>query len=238
LLAEDNLASQLIVQKTLEKIGHMVQVASTGLQVLQMLNGNKFDLIVMDVEMPEMDGLEAIRRIRQQETQSGRHIPILAITAYAVKEDQEKCLAAGADVYLPKPFSPERLNSAIEDSLLPLSGLDVESPLDMDTALQVVGGDRDLLRRAVGLFLERDYPRHLQDMKEGIARHDALAIRRAAHGLKGDLASLGSRSACDVALRIETMGREGVLDNVYAALQQLEAEVRRFAAYFALPVAS
>lgn len=236
LLAEDNLASRLIVQKTLEKIGHAVQVADNGRQVLQMLDGQRFDLIVMDIVMPEVDGLEATRQIRQREAGTGRHVPIVAITAYATKQDQDECLAAGVDVYLPKPFSPERLSSAIERLLLPVPDLKVESPLDMDTALQVVGGDRDLLRLAVGLFLERDYPRHLQDLKEGLARCDPQLVRKAAYGLKGDLASLGSRSAYDAASRIETMGREGNLDDASAALTQLEAEVKRFAAYFALPV--
>jgi len=236
LLAEDNLASRLIVQRTLEKIGHAVQVASNGHEVLQMLDGQRFDLIVMDIVMPEVDGLEATRLIRQREAGTGKHIPIVAITAYATKEDQDECLAAGADVYLPKPFSPERLSSAIERLLLPMPDLKAESPLDMDTALQVVGGDRELLRLAVGLFLERDYPRLLQDLKESLARRESQSVRRTAYSLKGDLASLGSRSAYDVASRIEAMGRAGDLDSASAALAQLEAEVKRFAAYFALPV--
>jgi CheY-like chemotaxis protein len=238
LLAEDNLASRLIVQKTLEKLGHTVEVASNGIEVLQRLEGNRIDLIVMDVEMPEMGGLEVTRQIRQQEARTGRHLPILAITAYAMREDQERCLAAGVDGYLPKPFSPDRLSGAIERFMLPVSGLDAESPLDMDTALQVVGGDRELLREAVGLFLERDYPRYVRSMKDGLARQDAGAIRKAAHGLRGDLASLGSRSACDAAQHIEAMGQADAPGDVSAALEELEAEVKRFAAYFALPVSA
>jgi CheY-like chemotaxis protein len=235
LLAEDNLASQLIGQKALEKIGHSVHVASNGKQVLQMLDGDRFDLIVMNVEMPEMDGLEATRIIREREAHTGQHIPILAITSYATKEDHDRCLAAGMDGYLPKPFSPERLSSAIEHFMLPMPVSDAESPLDMDTALQVVGGDRELLRQAVSLFVEHDCPRYLQEMKDAIARQDAQAAKKAAHGLKGVLISLGSRSAHDVALHIETMGRDGDLGDAKVALEQLAAEVKRFAAYFAMP---
>ena len=125
-----------------------------------------------------------------------------------MREDQERCLAAGVDGYLPKPFSPDRLSSAIERFMLPVPGLDAESPLDMDTALQVVGGDRELLRQAVSLFLERDYPRYVRNMKDGVARQDAGVIRKAASG------------------------------DVSAALEELETEVKRFAAYFALPVSA
>jgi len=172
------------------------------------------------------------RRIRGQEADTGRHIPILVVTAYATKEDEAACLEAGADGFLAKPFSPERLSSTLERFLLPVLGLEAESPVDMDTALQVVGGDRDLLRQAVGLFLERDYPRLLQNLKDGLVQQDAQAIKRTAHSLKGNLANLGSRSARDVVERIETMGRSADLLEMQATLEELEVEMKRFAACF------
>ena len=246
LLAEDNFAGQLIARKTLEKVGHAVQAAGNGLEALQMLEKGDFDLVLMDVEMPEMDGFEATRAIRQREAQSGQHVPILAMTAYAMKGDQERCLEAGMDGYLSKPVAPDELHRAIE-SFLPLDrdlqaalrqaqGGPEEPPsapaVDLEEALRTVGGDRGLLQEAVGLFLEKDYPRHLQNLRECLERQDAQAAQRAAHGLTGALSSFGGRVASDLALRLETMGREGDLSEARGVLEELEAEVRRFAAFF------
>ncbi len=232
LLAEDNFAGQLIARKTLEKMGHAVQIAGNGLEVLQMLEKGDFDLILMDVEMPEMDGLEATRAIREREAESDQHVPILAITAYAMKEDRERCLEAGMDGYLSKPVGPEELYGAIERFLSPARGLNSAPPVDLDAALEVVGGDRELLREAVGLFLEEDYPRQLKDLREGLERQDAQAVKRAAHGMRGALISFGGRAARDVALRLETMGREGDLRGAQGVLDELEVEVKRFAVFF------
>jgi two-component system sensor histidine kinase/response regulator len=235
LLAEDNVAAQLVGKRTLERIGHTVQVASNGMEVLQMLEEGEFDLVLMDVEMPQMDGLKATRAIREREAASGQHIPILAVTAYATKEDQERCLEVGTDGYLSKPVSPEKLVVAIERFLLPDGGRDSAPAVDLNGALEAVGGDRELLREAIGLFLEQDYPRHRAKLREGLARQDARAIRAAAHGIKGAVDSFGGRAARDAALCLETMGRRGDLSVAQRALEELEAEMERFAAFFAQP---
>jgi len=259
LLAEDNLAAQLVGQKTLEKIGHTVQVASNGIEALQMLDQGEFDLVLMDVEMPHLDGLKATRTIREREAESGQHIPILAVTAYATKEDQKRCLEAGVDGYLSKPVSPEKLGAALERFLPPDGAretappVDLENadyrtitdrpdgaretapPVDLDEALEAVGGDRELLLEAVGLFLERDYPRHMEELRGGLARQDARAVKRAAHGIKGTVGSFGGRATRDVALYLETMGRRGDLSDAQRAVEELEAEMERFAAFFARP---
>lgn len=235
LLAEDNVAAQLVGKRVLERIRHTVQVASNGVEVLQMLEEGEFDLVLMDVEMPQMDGLEATRAIREREAASGQHIPILAVTAYATKEDQQRCLEAGTDGYLSKPVSPEKLVAALERFLPPDGGRDSAPPVDLDGALEEVGGDRELLHEAVGLFLEQDYPRHLAELREGLARQDARAIRAAAHGIKGAVDSFGGRAARDAALCLETMGRRGDLSGAQRTLEELEAEMERFAAFFARP---
>jgi len=239
LLAEDNLAAQLVGKKTLEKIGHTVQVASNGVEVLQMLDQAEFDLVLMDVEMPHMDGLEATRAIREQEAKSGRHIPILAVTAYATREDQQRCLEAGVDSYLSKPVSPDKLGAALERLLPPGGERDAERDatpvVDLDGALEAVAGDRELLREAVGLFMEYDYPRHLEELRKGLARQDARAVKRAAHGIKGTVDSFGGRAARDAALRLETMGRRDDLSGAQRAVEELEAEMEQFAAFFARP---
>ena len=234
LLAEDNAAAQHVGQRTLERLGYTVDVASDGLEAIRLVETGHIDLVLMDVEMPEMNGLEATRAIRDKEAGTGRHIPILAITAYAMKDDQAKCLAAGADGYFSKPISPQQLAEAIDQFVARLSN--APPAVCLPDALGVVGGDRELLRESVQLFLELDYPRQMKALQQGLAQHDAAAVRKAAHGLKGALGSFGGRCARDVALRLERMGREGNLDDAPHALQELAAEVDRFAEFYHRPV--
>ncbi|MDY6875178.1 MAG: response regulator [Chloroflexota bacterium] len=232
LLVEDNVAAQLVGKKTLEKTGYVVQVASNGREALQMLEAGQFDLVLMDLEMPQMDGLEATRAIRERETESGQHIPILVMTAYATKEDQEKCLEAGADGYLAKPVRPEKLRGALACFLLPDRGAGGAQPVDLDEALEAVDGDEELLREGVRLFMEYDYPRHLEALGKGLERKDAQVVKAAAHGIKGAVGSFGGRAAYDVALRLESMGRRGELSDGQCMLEELQAEVKRFADFF------
>ena len=114
LLAEDNLVNQRLVVRLLEKRGHRVVVAGTGLEALQALEKERFDLVLMDVQMPEMDGLEATAAIREKEKNSGLHQPVVALTAHAMKGDREKCLAVGMDGYLTKPIRPQELDQLLE----------------------------------------------------------------------------------------------------------------------------
>jgi PAS domain S-box-containing protein len=114
LLAEDNLVNQRLVVRLLEKRGHRVVVAGTGLEALQALEKESFDLVLMDVQMPEMDGLEATAAIRRREKSSGLHQPVVALTAHAMKGDREKCLAAGMEGYLTKPIRPQELDQLLE----------------------------------------------------------------------------------------------------------------------------
>jgi CheY-like chemotaxis protein len=109
LLAEDNVVNQRLAQRMLEKAGHTVVIAGNGLRALQLLDSQEFDAILMDVQMPEMDGLEATRRIREAEKTSGCHIPVIAMTAHAMVGDRERCLNVGMDDYLSKPFDPQNL---------------------------------------------------------------------------------------------------------------------------------
>jgi len=232
LLAEDNAAAQFVGKRTLEKGGYEVRVACNGVQVLQMLENETFDLVLMDVEMPQMDGLEATRAIRAREAGSGRHIPILAVTAYASKEDRRRCAEAGTDGYLPKPVGPTKLRAALARFLSPDRDAVAAPPVDLKVALEATDGDRDLLREGVELFLERDYPRHLQTLEEGLERRDARAVKAAAHGLKGVVGSFGGQAVRDVALRLEAMAQSDDLDDALGTLDALKTEMERFAAFF------
>ena len=235
LFVEDNASIQWAGKKILEQAGHSVQLAGNGLEAIQKLEQGEFDLILMDVEMPQMDGLEATRLIREREAASGRHIPILAMTAYATRADQDKCLQAGMDGCLLKPFTPEKLTQVLE-RLRPEDSTSMSAPhLDLEAGLQAVGGNEEFLREAVQVFLEQDLPRHLAQLRDGLGRGDARAVRAAAHGLKGTLGSFGGMAAYSLAQRLEAAAEQGDLGDAQSLLQELVTEIQSFAACFERP---
>jgi CheY-like chemotaxis protein len=122
LLVEDNLINQKLGRRLLEKQGHTVVVAGNGREGLEQLDKQPFDLVLMEVQMPELDGLEATRLLRAREQGTSRHVPVLAMTAYAMKGDRERCLQAGMDGYLSKPIQPQELYGAIEQVAQGLNG--------------------------------------------------------------------------------------------------------------------
>jgi CheY-like chemotaxis protein len=233
LLVEDNASIQWIGRKTLEEAGHKVQSAGNGIEALQKVEQGQFDVILMDVEMPQMDGLEATRVIRQREVGRGRHVPILAMTAYATQGDRARCLEAGMDGCLMKPFTPHKLFEMLEQlrAQTPADGEGVH--FDLAAGLQATGGSTEFLREAVHVLMEEDYPRHLAQLRAGVSRSDGQAIRAAAHGLKGALGSFGGIAARDIAQRLEAMAGAGNLTEAPAMVEELVAEVQRFVASFA-----
>jgi len=247
LVAEDNPTSQLIARKTLEKMGHHVEIAQNGSEAVKMTEKGNFDLIFMDAEMPVLNGLEATRLIRKNESVSGKHIPIVAMTAYAMKEDKKRCLEAGMDGYLSKPAKPGEINAIIAELFADkeksintseaFSEIKVKDipPVDIEAAMQIFGRDDDLLREAVDLFLEEDYPEQKKLLREGIERQDATAVRAAAHSIKGAVRSLGGVVLGNIALRLEELGREGKLEGARELANKLEDELKHFADYYSQP---
>ena len=156
--------NQKLAVKVLERMGHTVSVAANGSR-LEYLENEMFDLILMDVQMPEMDGLDATRSIRNREKNAGTHIPILAMTAYAMEEDKDRCLAAGMDGYVSKPFNAQELFETIE-GLTGVAAVQAQ-PLDKSQILDRVGGDKELLVEIVALFLD-DYPKVFGQIREAI----------------------------------------------------------------------
>jgi CheY-like chemotaxis protein len=233
LLAEDNRVNQELVVRLLEKRGHTVVVARNGKEALAALEKSAFDgfdLVLMDVQMPEMDGFEATAAIREREKATGTHLLIIAMTAYAMKGDRERCLAAGMDSYLSKPIQAKELFEAIEGPApIPVEGETTEpgdqhhgEVLDSAATLSRVEGDTELLAEMVRLFLE-DCPRLISAVREALTRRDPQALQRAAHTLKGSVANFAAQSAFEAALRLEMMGRQGDLreaEEAYVALQQ------------------
>jgi len=227
LLVEDNLVNQKFAVRLLEKRGYCMKVVGTGLDALSALEKEPFDLVLMDVQMPEMDGLEATAHIRRKEKGSGRHVPILAMTAYAMKGDEERCLLSGMDGYISKPIQSEELYQAI-DRLLepgPKAAVGKAGPrpevLDRKEALQRVGGDEMLLKELARLFLDT-YPKQLAELRSALASRDAAALRCAAHGLKGAAGTLGGKDAFAAAMQVESLARAGDLTGAQQACASLE----------------
>jgi signal transduction histidine kinase/CheY-like chemotaxis protein len=238
LVVEDTLVNQKVVSAMLEKRGHAVVIASNGREALERLEEDSFDLIMMDVQMPEMDGFEATRLIRDREQADGGHIPIVAMTAHAMKGDREKCLAARMDEYISKPIREadlfsviENLANGLEDQKQSkrsqhLENIDHETQdvFDWSEAMKSVNGDQELFNEIAGLFLESSAA-NMDSIQEGIVRSDAGAVERAAHSLKGSVANFGARRAFNAAYRLERMGKEGKLKEAQAARSNLEKEL-------------
>ncbi len=231
LLAEDNDVNQRVAVTILEKQGHGVSVASNGMEVLAALQGVAFDLILMDIQMPEMDGLEATARIRGEERRSGGHIPIIALTANAMKGDRERCLAAGMDGYVPKPLRREALLAAIENVLArrgkPAQGPPEESAkgkIDEEELMERLGGDMELLVQLVEMFIA-GLPKYRDEIASAIAVADSKALLHAAHSLKGMLGTLAARDGHELALRLEKLGHSGELAGAREVLSELDMEL-------------
>jgi two-component system, sensor histidine kinase and response regulator len=234
LLAEDNLVNQKVATKLLEKMGHSVSVAEDGKKALEAMAQGVFDLVMMDVQMPVMDGLEATRIIRNREQMTGTHVPIFAMTALAMKGDREKCLEAGMDGYVSKPINVQELHETI-DKLFPMTTEGEqqeprtereEGIIHREALLETVAGDVDLLSELVELFME-DSLRLVDRIRQAVMRKDADELEKAAHELKGSVLNFRAKSVADIAQALETIGRKGDLSqarNVVAELEmQLEA---------------
>jgi two-component system sensor histidine kinase/response regulator len=232
LLAEDNPVNRELAVRLLEKRGHEVVVAHNGREAMTTLEKQTFDLVLMDVQLPEMDGLEATAAIREKEKGTGAHLRIIAMTAHAMKGDRERCLAAGMDGYVSKPIETKELFEAIEGAAAAPaapkapSGETMTAPVKMEEALSRVEGDRQLLADMARLFLE-DGPRLLSEVREAAARRDAKALERASHALKSSVGNFAAHPACDAALKLEMIGRDGDLAGADAACRSLGQELAR-----------
>jgi CheY-like chemotaxis protein len=224
LLAEDNPVNQKLAVRLLEKQGHVIAVAANGKEAVEMVEHQPFDVVLMDVQMPEMDGFEATAAIRRREQDTGRHIPIVAMTAYAMKGDRERCLAAGMDGYISKPVQPRELWEAIEKFVA--AGGAADAVLDRDEIEQRVGGDMKLLRELIDVFFA-DYPRMWRNVRDALAEGDATKLSRAAHTLKGAVGVFGAQAAHDAAERLERLAGRGDLAQAVEHVAQLETELER-----------
>jgi two-component system sensor histidine kinase/response regulator len=234
LLAEDGLVNQQVACRLLQVRGHRVQTANNGLEALALLESDSFDLVLMDVQMPEMDGLEAAAEIRRKEKGTLKHQPIIAMTAHAMKGDRELCLAAGMDGYLAKPIHANALYEAVE-AVSPAAMRAIEpsppSPpsdevFNWDAALRRVGGRADLLENIVKLF-STESAKLLGEIRQAIRARDAAKLRRVAHSLKGSADCFAAGPTVAAALRLEIMGQQDHFAHAESACANLEREVEQ-----------
>ena len=234
LLTEDSLVGQKLVVGILQRLGHTLEIANNGKEALALLQSREFDVVLMDVQMPEMDGLETTATIRAKEARSGTHIPIVAMTAHAIKGDRERCLEAGMDGYVSKPIRVKRLIEAIESVLNGTSNRSEqpeaeprsEEVMDWSEALRSVQGDHDLLQGIVEAFLQ-ECPHLVARIEKAIGQRDAVALRVAAHTIKGSAHYFGARETFERAFRLEKMAGDGKLQRAEETAAALHVELER-----------
>ena len=231
LVAEDNPVNQELVVQLLTRRGHTVIVAEDGRQAIASLERHAFDLVLMDVQMPEMGGLEATQAIREKEKSTGGHIPIFAMTAHAMQGDRERCLAAGMDGYLAKPIEPKAFVDTIEAASSPArtavesgGGAKAGNAFDETALLGRFSGNRRLLRTLVETF-SNDCPRMMARIRSALGSRDAKTLADAAHGLKGSVGNFGPSAALDTARKIERIARQDTLEGAWEIYATLEEDI-------------
>jgi PAS domain S-box-containing protein len=225
LVVEDTPFNQRFIMRLMERWGHIAILATDGRQAVAEFARGLFDLILMDVQMPEMDGLEAAAAIRALE-QDGRRTPIIAMTAHAVSGDRKRCLSAGMDEYVSKPIDVEVLQTSI--ARLTATGVPAvpsSSPARGPDLLKSFDDDAGFMREVVQVFLE-DYPRQLASLRQAAGDGDAAAFRRAAHSLKGMLRNFQEAAAAEMAHRLEEKGQAGDLADAAGLIDELASDLK------------
>jgi PAS domain S-box-containing protein len=239
LVAEDNKANQRLVENILIRRGYTVVTADDGKSALETLNQQPFDLVLVEVQMPQMSGLEVAAAIRAKERSTGSHVPILAMTARGLKEDQERCLLAGMDGCVTKPVRSKRLLGKIELALgrrtlktKPISGGKSTAPspprqiLDRAAILLHLGDDPKLVESTIAMFLE-EYPLQLSKIQAAVTRGDSAELERAAHILKGSVGIFSGGAAVELSNRLESLGAQDRMADARTLADELERELER-----------
>jgi CheY-like chemotaxis protein len=233
LVAEDNPVNQDLALHLLERRGHSVILAEDGKQALAAVERHKFDLVLMDVQMPEMGGLEATQAIREKEKTTGAHVPIIAMTAHAMQGDKQRCLDAGMDGYLSKPLDPKTFLRTVEEIVAsPQSSeraketeaASVGQQLDAKALLERFSGNKKLLRTIVNTFRE-DCPKMMERIRTALTGHNAPALADGAHALKGSVGNFGPSPALETAREMEKNARQGKLGGAWELYATLEDEI-------------
>ncbi|MCO8120377.1 PAS domain-containing protein [Stieleria sp. TO1_6] len=237
LLAEDNAINQKLAIGVLSRFGHQVTVANNGAEAVQAVGEGDFDVVLMDVQMPVMDGFAATKVIRKNERGTGRHVPIIAMTAHAMKGDREQCLDAGMDEYIAKPIRigtlKEKLSAIGQLNLDPSADSTAEpdsDPVDAATGFEIqrvremVSGNETLLRELLTMYLDESQTL-LNEIAAAIQAGDGGRVRRAGHTLSGASRSVGATRTSEIAQRLQPTADEGPFDEAQQCLDELKQSV-------------
>ena len=237
LVAEDNPVNRKLVTTLLRKRGHVVRAVENGREAVEAIDASAnapFDLVLMDIQMPEMSGFEAAQAVRDREKDGERRLPLVALTAHAMQGDRERCLAAGMDGYLAKPIDVDELIATVERfggaAPPPPAGQRTAHVTDLvfdeRAALEYSGGDRALLKEVIEIF-RSDCPRSLRRIDLALKQRDGEALRLAAHGLKGAIATIGAPAGRQAAAAIEQAARAADFDEAQKVRDRLHREIER-----------
>ena len=256
LLVDDKPMNRKLATVLLEKQGWKVASAHNGRHALEILTSQCFDLVLMDVQMPEMDGLEATRRIRALEEKTGGRTPVVAMTAYAMQGDREQFMAAGMDGYVAKPIDAQELcqtveqmvgqtqdvggsdagTAAPEPALPPLAEKEMEAvQSEVAAMLRQLDGDKELLAELTTILLEDDLPKDLEQLRKLLADHDGKNSTPLAHGIKGQLGNLGLDKSYRTAQSLEKALLEERFNDAAKLFAELEQELGKLVVFFARP---
>ncbi|SMG23589.1 PAS domain S-box-containing protein [Dethiosulfovibrio salsuginis] len=232
LVVEDTMTNRKVIIRLLEKLGYRSDAVANGKEALLALSTTSYDGVLMDIQMPEMDGLEATRRIRERERRSGAHVPIVALTAHVTQDDRDRCLAAGMDGYLPKPVRPKQLADALErmvpsgksrDRAVLPPPLPSGDPIARDELMDLIGGDLEILAGIISSF-ESEFPRISDLTYAAIGMEDWDGAEKGAVRMKGMLSSLAAWEARETASLLEETARSGDKEQASALFRRLRQE--------------
>jgi CheY-like chemotaxis protein len=234
LLAEDNKINQKFAVRALAKQGHEVTLANDGAEAVEAWKNGSFDVVLMDVRMPEVDGYTATSRIRQLEEGKGIQTPIIAMTAHAMKGDRDRCIESGMDGYMTKPIDTAAMMAEIDRVLGNIAsqensrayGEAMNEVVDKAELMERVENDLDFLADALEVYNE-DCPQLISQMRDALSRQDSAALGNGAHTLKGLLSNFAAHSAVEAALKLEAIASQRELSGASQVLATLEHESKR-----------
>ncbi len=247
LIAEDNEVNQKVLKRQMEELGYYAEIVSNGCQAVEALTRRPFDLVLMDCQMPEMDGYAATAEIRRREGVE-RHTPVIALTAHAMMGDRDKCLAAGMDDYLPKPVRFQDLGKMLAHwyrlsttqtatTAQPLTDLAMapprvlnDVPVDVELLLEVGGGNGPGVQDLVEFYLQKATA-VIAQLKQNLAARDFQNLERAAHSLKGSSATCGMQAVVPALRQLEELSRTGQHDNLEPIMATIEMEFERIKSF-------
>ncbi len=232
LIAEDNQINQKLIIKMLNKLGYVVDIANNGLEVIDLHKKRKYDLIFMDVHMPEMDGFEATGIIRKTLSRN-KHVVVIAVTANAMAGDKEKCLEAGMDDYLSKPVKLESIqnilikwgkkmkNSGQEEKFFQINGREVVNSSVLQQLSEVGNGDQEFVKEIIRMYLNQ-LPELITAIKESVSKGNSENLRLNAHSLKGASLNIGAGMMADICKFLEECGKNSDMNGVREKIKQLD----------------